>query len=385
MAASLSRLPPAGSPIPAAELWALARGRDPERALREGLRALLGPLPVALCASGREALRLGLALLAKRSGREEVLVPAYTCYSVPAAVVAAGLRVRLVDVTPAGQVDREALRALPRERAAALVVTNLFGNPEPVDALRAELRADGVALVDDAAQALGARSPEGAPGTRGDLGLLSFGRGKPLSALGGGALVGTEEGALEPALPAPRRSGALARALAYDLALRPAVFRWLAAIPALHVGETRFDPAFRRGGIDGASLCLAAAALPRFAAETEARRERALALAARLEAETRFVPLRAAPDAAGVYPRLAVRAPSPAAREAALLALRDAGASVFYPASLDAVEPLRPFLAGDAPCPGARELAARLLTLPTHAGLRPARARRVASALRALA
>ncbi len=38
----------------------------------------------------------------------------------------------------------------------------------------------------------------------------------------------------------------MARALAYDLARQPAVFRWLAAIPSLGIGETHFDPEFRR-------------------------------------------------------------------------------------------------------------------------------------------
>ena len=169
------------------------RARDPAVPLCEGLRALLGfgpEVPVALLASGREALRVAFEELARRSGRREVLVPAYTCYSVPAAAAAAGLRVRLVDVDSGGQLDPEALGRLPLERAAALVVCNLFGIAEPLGAVR-ELTAEaGIAIIDDAAQALGASGPDGPAGGRGDAGVLSFARGKPLSALGGGALVG---------------------------------------------------------------------------------------------------------------------------------------------------------------------------------------------------
>jgi dTDP-4-amino-4,6-dideoxygalactose transaminase len=285
-----------------------------------------------------------------------------------------------VDVSPTGQVDLDALRAAPLERAAALVVTNLFGVPEPVGALRALLRSAGVALVDDAAQALGATSPEGPVGARGDLGLLSFGRGKPLSGLGGGALVGGA--GLDTAAPArPRRGEALARALAYDVARSPLVFRWLGHVPALHVGATIFDPAFERGPIGGSALCLAAAALARFDEDTRGRVERASALADRLEAETSFRPIRPEAGTTAVFPRLGVLAATPRARDAALAELRDLGATTLYQASLDALPDLRPKLAGAPTCPGARDLSARLLTLPTHAGLRGPRLARLVATL----
>ncbi|HJW13354.1 MAG TPA: universal stress protein, partial [Thermoanaerobaculia bacterium] len=113
-------------------------------------------------------------------------------------------------------VDPKALDALPLERAAALVVANLFGVAEPVRALRERLAPAGVALIDDAAQSLGAHTPEGPVGARGDLGILSFGRGKPLGALGGGAIVWTSGRRAESAPVRPRRVLALARALAYE-------------------------------------------------------------------------------------------------------------------------------------------------------------------------
>ena len=101
-------------------------------------------------------------------------------------------------------------------------------------------------------------------GDYGEVGLLSFGRGKPLSALGGGALAWGDSNGAIPAPPpaAARRLAGVARALAFDLALQPALFRCLASVPSLGIGETRFDPDFARGGIDGASLCLAAALVP---------------------------------------------------------------------------------------------------------------------------
>jgi perosamine synthetase len=386
MSEGFSRLPPGGVPIRAGACWRALSARDPARRLQAGLEALLGGARVDLYASGREALRVALAALARRSGRDEVLVPGYTCFSIPAAAVAAGLRVRLVDLDSRGRVDAKALAELPLERAAALVVANLFGVPEPTAPLRGCLAHAGVALVDDAAQSLGARSAEGAVGSRGDVGLLSFGRGKPLSALGGGALAWGEAPPGPEAKPprAPRRLGALARALAYDLALAPPIFRLLADVPSLGIGQTVFDPAFPRGPLDGASLCLAAALLPALAAGNAERARRAEELGRRLTSETAFEPILAAPGQSAVYPRLGVLAPDRETRDRALELLRALGATRMYPDALCGLAPLRSHLTGSAEVPGARRFAERVLTLPTHAGLAGARAERVVRALAAL-
>jgi len=373
------QLPPAGSPIAPSECAAALRIREPAAALIEGLRAILGLECVTLYASGREALRVALAHLASANGRAEVLVPAYTCFSIPAAAVAAGLRVRLVDVTPSGQIDLDSLARTPLENVAAVVVSNLFGVPEPIEPILELSRAAGSAVVDDAAQSLGAHSAEGQTGARGQVGLLSFGRGKPLSALGGGALAwsGSNDAISAPAPAAARRLAGIARALAFDLALQPALFRWLAAVPALGIGETRFEPGFQRGGIDGASLSLAAALVRAFDGACRDRADRAEQIGGRLRDETAFAPLLAGEGASGSYPRLGLVAPNASAREAALEALGPLGAARSYPAPLDQVEALRPHRVGEVPCAGAREFSARILTLPTHTGLRARDAQQV--------
>jgi len=368
----LTRLPPGGSRVSCSQCRATLGETNPSSALRTNLLASLGASRLSLHASGREALRVAFSHLAALRGRDEIWVPGYTCFSIPAAAVAAGLRVRLVEIGLDGRIDPAALARMPLERAAALVVSNLFGVPEPVARLRELLHARGVALVDDAAQSLGARSAEGSVGARGEVGVLSFGRGKPLCALGGGALawIGSDGPADSTAPdPAPRPHLAIARAAAFNLALLPAVFRWLAAIPALAIGETRYDPNFKRGGIDGASLCLAAAVLPEFEAANRERARRAAALAERITAETNFSPLVASGRDEPVYPRLGILAPGAAAREAALRTLAAIGATKMYPSALDGIDALRPFLADEPTTPTAREFAARILTLPTGPAL----------------
>jgi dTDP-4-amino-4,6-dideoxygalactose transaminase len=380
----LARHPPAVSRIPFDSLWRSLRHPDPEAELRSELARRLGARRVELFRSGREALRTALVAAARATGRGEVLLPAYTCFSVPAACVAAGLRVRLVDLDERGRLVPDSVHERDWRTAAAWLADNLFGLPSPLEPFAARAAAAGAWRIDDAAQAFGAGTPAGPVGSRADVGLLSFGRGKPLSGLGGGALawgsVPLEVGE-QPAARAPVR--ALARWLVYALAARRPVFGLLASIPALGIGETPYDPDFERGGIEGPAATLALAALADCAAAASERRSRAHRIAARMaELGSDFEPLLEGNGCSGVFPRLAVLAPDAKRRDAALERLRVWGATAMYPQPLGAIERLAPHLVGDSRCPGAARFCARLLTLPTHDGVSDASIERMARALR---
>lgn len=345
------------------------RGSRAER-LRATLAEFTGAREISLHASGREALRAALSALPRRAGSEsEVLLPAYTCFSVAASAVAAGLRVRLVDVDADGRIDRQSFADQPLDRVSALVVTNLFGLPEPVAHLRSRCATVGIPLIDDAAQSFGAADPDGFVGSRGALGLLSFSRGKPLAGLGGGAIAWMHESPPGRVIEADTGSGvvtAFAMGLALEVARLPWVFRWLAAVPGMEIGETPFDPGFARGGLQPALAFGAMANLDHHRNAASVRRERALALGGALAAESGFRPLLESPERRGVYPRLAVVAPDRATRDRALHELQSLGASRFYPHSLARVPGLKRYLVGDCDTPRADQLAERLMTLPVH-------------------
>ena len=216
------RLAPGGRGIPLRVLATLFRIDDPVARLDAILRERFPGFTPTFHSSGREAMRFAFAALAERSGRDEVVLPAYCCYSLAASAVAAGLRIRLVDVDVHGRIDPGALARIPLDRVVAVVVANLFGLPEPIGPIRGVLGAEPVAVIDDAAQAIGATTHDGSVGARGEVGVLSFGRGKPVSALGGGALLWREDRVGGDPPPWPKvgvreRFEALARAL---LALR---------------------------------------------------------------------------------------------------------------------------------------------------------------------
>ena len=384
----LFRLPPGGHAWTAQNVIHLVRNiRDNglREMVRSGLAETFPELEIDLHTSGRAALAWSFRALADRSGRSEIVIPAYTCYSVPAAAVSAGLRIRLVDVDLRGQIDINDLKKLPLERAAAIVVTNLLGIPESVDSLKTIVSEAGCSLIDDAAQCFGASDSGGRAGARGEVGILSFGRGKPLSALGGGAAVyraAAVSGCERPRDAGPGRASvfrAIADAMLYDIALRPSVFRLLCRVPSLGVGETRFDPGFERGGMDGRHQALLSCGLDNAEEQARSRRRVAESMAKEIQSVSLFKPLVADGAVVAVYPRLGVIAPSPDARNQALIALTavGAGATAFYPESLDCLEALKPHMVEERPCSGAHELAGRLLTLPTHGGLRGRRLREV--------
>jgi dTDP-4-amino-4,6-dideoxygalactose transaminase len=134
----------------------------------------------------------------------------------------------------------------------------------------------------------------------------------------------------------------------------------------------------------GAAVALTAALLPELDTANRSRRDRARALGQRLKDDTEFTPLLAADGDIGIYPRLGALAPTPALRDAAVVALRRLGATAMYPTPLDEIAALRPHLAGSTDCPGARDFCGRLITLPTHAGMHRRRVDKVIEIIRNL-
>jgi dTDP-4-amino-4,6-dideoxygalactose transaminase len=141
-------------------------------------------------ANGTDALELILSGLGIGPG-DEVIVPANTFVATAEAVCAVGARPRFVDVRPDTLlVDPDAVAAATGPTTAAIIAVHLFGQMADVDALVPVARRYGLALIEDAAQAHGARLRGRRAGSVGDAAAFSFYPGKNLGALGdGGAVV----------------------------------------------------------------------------------------------------------------------------------------------------------------------------------------------------
>ena len=147
-------------------------------------------------ANGTDALELILAGLRIGPG-DEVIVPTNTFVATAEAVVAVGATPRFVDVLPDTLlVDPDAVAAAVGPRTAAVIAVHLFGQMADMTALSALAERHGLALVEDAAQAHGARFAGRRAGSWGVAGAFSFYPGKNLGALGDGGAVVSNDSAL---------------------------------------------------------------------------------------------------------------------------------------------------------------------------------------------
>ncbi|KZC34978.1 nucleotide sugar aminotransferase [Rhodanobacter sp. FW510-R12] len=194
-------LPPtAGLPLRLADL------RPGAPTLADDVAALLGTPPLSLTCSGTAALLLTLTTLRELAPRRRVVVPAYTCPLVAIAVQQAGLELQLCDLRPGHyDMDPSALRAACDEHTLAIVPTHLAGRVADVDDALAVARSVGAYVIEDAAQALGARRGEASVGLAGDAGFFSLAAGKGLSIYEGGLLAARDPALRERLADAAKR------------------------------------------------------------------------------------------------------------------------------------------------------------------------------------
>ena len=154
------------------------------QALEAELAALAGVRHAIGVGSGTDALRLALTAVGVRPG-DEVITPAFSFVASASTIVMAGARPVFVDVDPATlALEPAALERALTPRTRAIVVVHLYGHPAPMDRIAEVARRRGVALVEDAAQAIGA-TWDGRPiGGWGDAACLSFYPTKNLGACG---------------------------------------------------------------------------------------------------------------------------------------------------------------------------------------------------------
>lgn len=141
--------------------------------------------------SGTSALHL--ALLAAGIGPgDEVITVAHTFVATVAAILYAGAKPVLVDIEPETQtIDVERIEAAITPRTRAIIPVHLYGHPADMDAILRLARAHGLVVIEDAAQAHGARYRGRKVGSIGDLTCFSFYPSKNLGAFGEGGAVTT--------------------------------------------------------------------------------------------------------------------------------------------------------------------------------------------------
>ena len=370
----LRQLPPAASPLSVADVWhgvvGMVRADRTRAAVEADLAAAMSVDTVLLTSSGRAALVVALkALRDLAPSRRAVIIPAYACFSVPAAIVKANLQITLCDIDPDTlDFDYRHLAELVSEQDTLCVIaTHLFGVRANVRRAHELARPHGVFVIDDAAQAFGSSTADGPAGTLGDIGIYSFGRGKAVTAVEGGAIVcnspqlAAQLTLTVRQLPEPglvHNIVTLAQSVVLLMLLRPSLYWLPASLPFLRLGETIFSTDFAIEKMAGAAAGLLRGWQARLAAANDARWQRAAFITDRVPG---------VPRAAAACLRLPIICTSEQERDRVISAGNRAGLgfSVMYPSALNGLPQLSGRLTPRA-VPNAERLAQCLLTVPVH-------------------
>lgn len=163
------------------------------------------------CASGSDALLLCLMALDVKPG-DEVIAPPFTFVATAGAIARLGATPVFVDIRPdTYNLDVDAVAAAITPRTRAIIPVHLFGLAADMDAINAIAVRHNVAVIEDAAQSMGARYQGARVGTIGTLGCFSFFPSKNLGGAGDGGLVTTQDPALADKLKVLRVHGSRKR------------------------------------------------------------------------------------------------------------------------------------------------------------------------------
>ncbi len=311
------------------------------------------------CASGTDALLLPLKALDLSPG-DEVIAPAFTFFATAGAIHNAGGTPVFADIDPGTyNADPAAIEAAITPRTRGIVVVHLFGQMAAMERVMAIAGRHGLAVIEDAAQSIGARRRIGdewrVAGELGRAGTLSFFPSKNLGAWGDGGMMLTQDDALAARLGKLRLHGGAKQ---------------------YHHEEVGFN-----SRLDTLQAAVLLAKLPHLAGWSAARRERAARYDQLLAPIHGICTPKVDPANEHIFHQYTVRAER---RDALLrhLRARGIGCAVYYPLGLH----LQPCFADLGYRPGAlpeTEAASReVLSLPIYPELAPAAQDAVVAAIR---
>ena len=332
------------------------------RAFETALAAYCGAKHAVTCASGTDALLLVLRAKGVGPG-DAVLCPSFTFCATAEVAVLMGATPVFADV----DADTFNLNAASLERAIVtakrlglkpkvVIPVDLFGLPADYDAISAVAKSAGLYVLDDAAQAFGAKLHGRPLGTLAPATATSFFPAKPLGCYGDGGAVMTDDGDLAELLRSLRMHGQGADR--YD--------------------NTRIGTASRLDTIQAAVLI---EKLKIFSDEIDARNRAARRYADGLQ-DVAIVP-RIPDGMTSVWAQYTIRL-KPGQRDRLAPALKDKGipTAIYYPRPVHRQEAYRNFPVVDGGLPVSDALAREVISLPMHAYLDEPTQDRIINAVR---
>jgi dTDP-4-amino-4,6-dideoxygalactose transaminase len=263
------------------------------------------------CASGTDALLLPIKTLALDPG-DEVITPAFTFFATAGMVHQAGGRPVFVDIErDSFNLSPEAVEAAITPRTRAIIAVHLFGQMAAMDRILTLAAKHGVPVIEDAAQAVGARQKlDGEWRVAGSLGLvgtLSFFPSKNLGAWGDGGMILTQDDALAARLRRYRTHGG--------------------------AKQYHHDEVGTNSRLDTLQAAVLLAKLSFLANWSAARRQKAEWYNARFQGHAHVTPPAIAPVNEHIFHQYTIRTPERDKLRAHLLA-HGIGCAVYYPLGL---------------------------------------------------
>lgn len=309
--------------------------------LESEVSTLLSGRPCVGVANGTDALAIALQALDVAPGDEVITTP-YTFYATAEAIARLGAVPVFADIDPGSMcLDPDAAAERVTNRTKAILPVHIFGHPADMTPILTLAAENGLAVIEDAAQAFGARDGEWPAGTMGDAATFSFFPTKNVPGIGDGGLVAARDATLAERLRRLRFHGSK--------------------------DKVTFEEVGWNSRLDEVQAAVIRVFLPHVE-EWNARRRQVAAWYAEAGIGDVVTPPAAPSDGVHVYHLYVVRH---AARDALRAALNDSGvaAAVYYSVPMHLQPVFRRLGYSDGDLPVAEECARTGLALPMHPNL----------------
>src|SRR5450759_489664 len=348
-------------------LAAIARVCDSQRFIggpevegfeREAAAHLGVPHAIGL-SSGTDALLVALMALGIGPG-DEVMTPTFSFFATAGCVSRLGATPKLVDIDPLTyNMDPAAARAAITARTRAIIPVHLYGQCADMDPVLEDARRQGIAVIEDAAQAIGSTYKGRPAGSMGRAGCFSFFPSKNLGAFGDAGLLTTTDDAFAGDVRLLRNHGA-----------EPKYF------------HKRIGGNFRLDALQAAVLRVKLPHLDRWSAMRRENADRYDRLFGESRAAGRVTLPARAQGSLHIFNQYVIRVPH---RDGvrARLAAAGIGTEIYYPVPFHLQECFAPLGYRPGDFPVAEAAAAETLALPIYGELTEARKREVVSAVAA--
>ena len=372
-------IPPTAAPINLSDLihglTGIFLGKRYIQRLEQEIKGYFGVKHVFFVSSGKAALTLILKALKSLNQRQEALIPAYTCFSVPSAIVKAGLKVSLCDIdSKTFDFDYKLLQKAINKDTLCMIPNHLFGIPADMEKIKEICKDKDIFIIEDAAQAMGGTYNGKKLGTIGDVGFFSLGRGKNITCGSGGIIITNSSqiaDAIDKHYSNLKEPGIIEslkeflEVLLMAIFIRPSLYWFPAGLPFLKLGQTIFYKDFPIKKLSGMQAGLLHGWQERLEKGNKIRKENAKYFSTFITPS----PLAGEGQGEGAIPylRLPVLINNKEIRDEifSLSNKNGLGVSAMYPSPINEIQEIRGQFNGSV-FPSAKKISETLLTIPTH-------------------